>query len=232
MLIYLLPYFAFVYFSMLGYYCMVHTRPEKLSHGTVIGTICIICSFCQLLGMCEVNTFKVHGTHTIVYSKFVEWTLCTPLWCYMILDSYGLDPVAISQGMLYSLSFCIDGFGAALASHMWIKLWLTCQGCLSCLVVLHILWAVAKHPPKHSRIGWCNIISTSLCYPIMTLTWGLGPDIYGYLSHRDEMIVETCISLLMKTIAVTYTMTEEDFSQIWEIPGAVFTVARGVLFNL
>lgn len=232
-LYYLLPYFAFVYFSAMGYYCMVHkTNPDKLETGAVLGFIMIVCSFCQVLGACEVNTFIVHGDHLIVYSKFLEWTMCTPLWCFLIMDSYGVDPVNTAQAMLYSLSFCVDGFAAALANHLWLKIWLTCQGCLSCSIVLYILWVVAKHPPKQSRIAWSNLVLTSLTYPLMTLTWGLGPDVFGVLSHKNEFILETCISLFMKSVALSYTLSEEEFSHINEIPSAIFAVARGVLFNL
>lgn len=232
MYFYLLPFFCFIYFSALGFYCLVHTKQEKLGSGSVVGFVCVVCAFCQLLGACEVNMMTVHGTHTIVYSKYLEWMLCTPLWCFLILDSYGVDAIGTAQGMIYSISFCVCGFCAALTSRFWIKIWLVIQGCFCCLVVLWILWRVAVHPPRESRVAKINLIMTSLTYPIFTLTWALGPDVFAVTSLRNEFIWESCLSLFLKTIALSYTLTTEEFNHFSEWPSAVFTVARSVLLNM
>jgi hypothetical protein len=96
-----------------------------------------------------------------------------------------------------------------------------------------IMWKVAMDPTKEkNRVGWVNLLMTTLTYPIFCLTWCLGGDVFSVISNRDEFIFETCLSLFLKTVAISYTLTEVEFDKWSEVPQAIFTVCRGVLYNI
>lgn len=202
----------------------------------MLGLILFVCKMSSLINVCGYNAITLHDGRTLIVTKYVEWSLCSPLWSYMILDGYQCNPIDSFQGMIFSMSFCICGVGTALANLFWLKLYLCCQGILSCLIVLRLLWLVAVKPPHESRLSRMNLVMTSITYPMFLLTWGLGQDCYGVITHESEMIVTASLSIGMKSLAVLYVLTDEEYlsyaNLIWEIPNNVFMVVRGVLLNI
>lgn len=225
MLLWMLPLFVFVYYSLMAYVCLVHNIEEKIGPGAVAGFVCLWTSFMAGLSAVEANTFQYQG-RTIHFARYGEWIVNSPLLVYLICEGYGMDPVHMYQTMVYSLSFCLAGFTASLTTVLWLKLLLTMEGSVCAAIVMFNLWRLSYQPKKPSRVAFVNLLMASLTWPLYIFAWGLGPDLFAIIPAREEAIYETTLSLVLKTTAVLYTLTDAEFSHVWEFPTFMFGLIR------
>lgn len=225
-----------LYFSCMAYVCLIHQKHDYIGTGCLMGLVCVIFSFTQLLAVGNMNTIYLND-RVFVWGKFLEWCLATPLLCSMQLMGYEADPVTTYQLSLYSLFFCLSGLGAALITTQWIKALLILQGTLCSLIVIQGLWRESKNPHKQSSSATFYLWMTVLTWPMFLCGWCLGPDVFGFIDNRTEFIVETFLSLFLKTVGlVCFALSDEEYrkfsTQVWEAPGNIFHIVRSVLINL
>lgn len=235
---YLLPFFCFLYFIAIGSFCLLKRHEgdcDRVTAGALTGLMCYISAFCQMLGACEVNAIT-YGGRTIVYSKYLEWSINTTLITALILEGYEGDVATQFKLSVYSFGFCLLGIGACLTHRLWLKIFFTVLGCLLSAMVIYRLLEVSRHPVRQSRIALTNLWTIIICYPMSVVTWCMSPDVFGVISARDEFIWESCLSIVVKGICVSFAFSEAEYlrftNQMWETPDLVFRTARTVLVNL
>jgi bacteriorhodopsin len=200
-----------------------------------MGICCLLFSFSQIIATAGMNTVVLNG-RTLCWSKFLDWCVSCPLLTACTAMSYDAPKSVVLNLGAYTFSFCICGLGAALVKQLWIKIVLTVQGCFVAAFVIYELWRISRNPVKPSRIADMYLYTTMITWPVFTLTWMLGPDVFFFLSQKHEYWLETCLSMLIKSVGFCYAFSEEEYltygTQIWELPGNIFSVARSVLLNM
>jgi bacteriorhodopsin len=101
-----------------------------------------------------------------------------------------------------TIAFCFCGFIAALTSLLWAKIFLGMKGSLYASFVIYRLIKVLYQ--EHSKVSHINIIMTIFVWPLYVATWGMGPDVFHVISGRREWIIQSILSILLKTISVSY----------------------------
>lgn len=216
----------------MGWWCLVHCKKQPfLSPGSLMGFVCLFFSFTQILAVAGVNIVTLNG-RVFVYSKYLEWCVCSPILSAMTAMSYDASQTEIFDVSVFTFSMVICGLGACLVTQMWIKVFLAIRGSLSAGFVIWELWRISRDPPKKSRVADFYLWMTIFTYPQFLITWALSPDVFSCISARDEFIWETVLSLSLKSIGVLYSLSDEEFDHFVQVPDAIFRVVRGTLINM
>jgi bacteriorhodopsin len=187
-----------------------------------------------MVGALEKAVAVIDGK-TIIWCKYLEYTLNTPILTAVMCESYGVDHNKTMRLASLTASYCLMGLGALLATRIWLRWYFVIVSCLTCLWVSFRLLQVAQSPPCESRVGRLNVYMMCLSYPMVVCTWGLS-DIFMVLNHRQQFFIETLLMVAIKSTALLYVLGDREWATvsncIWELPGHVFYAARSVLFNL
>jgi bacteriorhodopsin len=108
---------------------------------------------------------------------------------------------------MLTASFCLCGIIAAITRVLWAKVLLGTQGTIYSLIVIkHLLDHAFQETivSRMNRINKVNIITTVFIWPLFVVTWGFGPDVYNIISGEQELIIETSLSLLLKSVSGLY----------------------------
>jgi bacteriorhodopsin len=203
---------ALVWYKLLGLFAFYNSRKEsKITAGVLSGFICLFNSFCMLIYILKLKYAYVFSFR-ITYIRYIEWIVCNPLMIYQICLSSDVSQSESFVLCMLVMAYCICGILCSLTSRNIVKTLLTLEGCVYCVIVVFRLLQLTSKNNEKGRIAKTarvNLIMCCISYPLYVLTWGMGPEIFDVIPLHQELILESSLSLVLKTTATMYVMAEE-----------------------
>jgi bacteriorhodopsin len=231
--VYILPFMVMNYMMAIGCWSLYHNPPDRITIGSLVGVVCFVSAVCGMFGALEKAVAVVDGK-SIIWCKYLEYSLNTPLLTAIMCESYGVDANKTMRLTSLTASYCLCGLGAVLTTRVWLRWYFVVVSLLTCAWVSFKLLQVAQSPPCESRVARLNVYMMMISYPLVVVCWGLS-DIFMVIDHRQQFFLETMLMVAIKTTALLYVLGDREWltlsNCIWEAPGHVFYVARSVLFN-
>lgn len=231
---YLLPFFVMQYMMFIGCFSFYYHPPDRITLGSLVGIVCWISAVCGMVGSVEKAMLTLDGTRKIIWCKYAEYAINTPMLTAIMCESWGVPPNKTLRLTSLSASYCLCGLGAILTTRLWLQIYFVLLGCVLCLFVGFCLIQVSRHPPSPSKVALINLYMMCISYPLVVLTWGMS-DIFHIMTPAQEFLYETMLMVAIKTTALLYVIGDEEYYQlsncIWELPQHVFYVARSLVYN-
>lgn len=209
--------FSIIWYNVIGLFCLSRWKCQSeiaKSITFIHGCVCLINGFCIFLGLANLD--KIHlANRDVAYLRYVEWTLCTPMMTYEMCLASRMLSCEIKTIVALTVAFCICGSIAAFTSYQWTKIVLGIKGTIYCVIVLykigHACFNDTTPQDFMHNVGYYNFIATVLVWPLYICSWGLGPDVLSIISANDEDFAQQIFSLILKSVAVAYSILTFDF---------------------
>lgn len=175
---------------------------------------CLINGLIAMATLLNMHMYHING-RDIYLLRYIEWVVCTPLLTSEICQAGEFEHMDTTVILCLTIAFNLCGMLAAITRTMWAKIILGVQGTIYSLFVVHKLLSYAFRQRQQSRqttINIFNIFVTAFVWPLYVITWGLGPDVYGVITGQQEWVVQSVMSIILKTMFASYAMlTHLDF---------------------
>lgn len=177
---------------------------------TVHGIVCFVNGFCCILQLAKLDTI-ITPNASIKYLRYIEWFICVPLMVLEVALSSKFEGNDIILVVFLSSSFCVSGSIAAFATTIMMKIFMGVQGSIFCIIMLYRMWKLvlekrSTYKNIELHIAFSNLIMMTIIWPVFVITWGLGQDVYGFLSIHQELLVHMILSIVLKTFALSYAL--------------------------
>lgn len=202
---------ASLWFHLIAFHSLVSikkTNDNSMKSILVTHTITsMITGFISITSILKINVYHING-RDVHLLRYIEWLFCAPLLTSQICQAGNFVYIDTIIVVTLTVAFCLCGVIAAITNIFWAKVVLGVQGTVySLIVVRNLLNHAFQQTEMASRtktINKINIIVTTFTWPLYVLTWGLGPDVYDVISGEQEQIIETLLSVLLKSVAGLY----------------------------
>lgn len=212
--------------------CTPKTSDNTLKHILVTHAITsIITGFILIASVLNIHIYRING-RDVNLLRYIEWLLCTPLLTSEICQAGHFDYVNTVIILILTASFCLCGILAAMTHVLWAKIVLGAQGTVYSLIVIKILLKHAFQETNGSQmntINKINIITTTCIWPLFVVTWGFGPDVYNIITGEQELIIETTLSLLLKSVSGLYAFLVYSEFDIYEFGDTVVATLQNYI---
>ena len=219
---------------LMGFFAFYWHKQDHITIGSIVGIVCWVSCFCAMIGSLDMAVIDVHGK-PIIWTKYLEFCINCPMLVAIMCASYNASTHKTLRIASLTASYCICGIAAVATTRKWLQVYFLTIGCLICAFVTIRLLQIAQTSQRRSRVSDVNLALMCISYPIVVCLWGLS-DIYQVISIHNEFFIETILMAIIKTTAILYCFTDEEYTSlqniIWELPAQGFYVARSLVYNI